>query len=141
LLGIASALFGLVMIVGFGYFNRLVRFRPYFIGLGFLGWFLPGVLMITCWWYLQRRNRFALRGAIGVCAMQACFAIALFIANFLLTPISIVPIVMTLLWTLAAGQLLIQLWRARPIVDSDAEHHGAFEAHVIPVAQRADEHA
>jgi hypothetical protein len=139
LLGITSALFGLVVVVGFGYFNRLVRFRPYFIGMGFLVWFLPGVLMVTCWWYLQRRDRLALRAAIGVCVVQMCFAIALFIANFLLTPISVVPIVMTLLWTLAAGQLLLQLSRARPAVDLDAEHHAAFEARVIPVAARADE--
>ena len=66
------------------------------------------------------------------------FAIALFAANFLLTPISVVPIVTTLVWALAAGQLLVQLWRARPIVDSDAEHRPAFQAHVVPIAQFAD---
>ena len=138
LLGIMSALFGVVMIVAFGYLNRFTRFRPYFIGLGFLVWFLPGVLMVTCWWYLQRRNRIALRVAVAVCAVQMIFAIALFAANFLLTPISVVPIVTTLVWALAAGQLLVQLWRGRPIVDSDAEHRPAFQAHVVPIAQFAD---
>ena len=138
LLGIMSAVFGLVMIIVFGYFNRLQRFGPYFIGLGFIVWFLPGVLMLTCWWYLNRRNRLALRGAMFVCAIQKLFAIALFAMNFFLSPISIVPIVMTLVWALAAGQLLMQLWRARPAVDLDAEHRAAFEAQVIPVAQLAD---
>ena len=73
LLGIMSALFGVVMIVAFGYLNRFTRFRPYFIGLGFLVWFLPGVLMVTCWWYLQRRNRMALRVAFAVCAVQTAW--------------------------------------------------------------------
>lgn len=102
LLGILSALFGIVMIVAFGYLNRLARFRPYFIGMGFLAWFLPGVLMLTCWWYLDRRNRLALRFALAVCAAQMIFAVTLFAMNFLLTPISIVPIVMTFIWALAA---------------------------------------
>ena len=138
LLGIASALFGLVLIVAFGYFNRSVRFRPYFIGMGFLVWFLPGVLMLTCWWYLNRRNRVALRFALVVCAVQLIFAIALFGANFFLTPISIVPIVMTLIWSLATAQLVWLLWNAQPAVDLDAEHHAAFETEIIPVAQLAD---
>jgi len=137
LLGIISALFGIVLIVAFGYFNRLQRFRPYFIGMGFLVWFLPGVLMITCWWYLNRRNRIALRMAIILCAIQMIFAAILSALNFLLTPISILPIVMTLLWTLATMQLLVQLHRARPAVDFDAEHHAGFEAQVIPLASRA----
>lgn len=141
LLGIASALFGLVLIVAFGYFNRLQRFRPWFIGMGFLVWFLPGVLMVMCWWYLNRRNRIALRLALLVCAIQMLFAISLFGLFLVLTPISPVPIVMTLLWTLAAAQLLVQLWRARPAVDLDAEHHAAFEAQVIPLASRAEENS
>jgi hypothetical protein len=67
------------------------------------------------------------------------FAIVLFATNFFLTPISIVPIAMTLVWALAAGQLLMQLWRARPAVDLDADHHAAFEARAIPLATRANE--
>lgn len=137
LLGVLSAAFGAVMIIAFGYFNRYTQFRPHFIALGFIVWFLPGVLMLTCWWYLNRRNRLALRGAMIVCAIQMLFAIALFAMNFFLSPISIVPIVMTLVWVLAAGQLLLQLWRAKPAVDFDAEHRSAFEAQMIPVAQRA----
>lgn len=140
LLGVISALFGIVLIVAFGYFNRLPQFRPHFIALGFLVWFLPGVLMITCWWYLNRRNRIALRMALVVCAVQMLFAIALFALNFVLTPISIVPIVMTFIWTLAAAQLLVQLWRATPAVDLDAEHRAAFQPQVIPLAARAQEH-
>ena len=42
LLGIVSTLFGLVMVVVFGYFNRYLRFRSYFIGLGLIVWFVPG---------------------------------------------------------------------------------------------------
>jgi hypothetical protein len=139
LLGITSALFGLVMIVVFGYFNRLQRFGPYFIVLGSLVWFVPGAVMVTCWWYLQHRNRIALRVAIATCLIQLSFAIALFVLNFFYTPISAVPVVMTLLWSLAAGQLLMQLWRARSAVDSDAEHRAAFETRVIPIAQRAED--
>ena len=139
LLGIASALFGLVLIVGFGYFNRSARFRPYFIGLGFLVWFLPGVLMLTCWWYLNRRNHVVLRFALAVCTVQLIFAIALFAANFFLTPISVVPIVMTLIWSMATGQLVWLLWNARPAVDLDTQHRAAFETDVVPMASRADE--
>ena len=138
LLGITSAAFGLIMIVAFGYFNRLTRFGPDFIALGSIVWFLPGAAMVTCWWYMQRRHRIALRVAIAICAMQMIFALALFVLNFLYTPVSAVPVVMTLLWSLAVGQLLTQLWRARPAVDYDAEHRAAFEAQVIPVAQLAD---
>ncbi|MBC8107812.1 MAG: hypothetical protein H7Z14_14585 [Anaerolineae bacterium] len=141
LLGIISALFGLVMIVAFGYLNRSVRFRPYFIAMGFLVWFLPGVLMVMCWWYLNRRNRIALRLALVMCAVQTLFAIALFAMFLVLTPISPVPIVMTLLWALAAVQLLTLLWRARPAVDLDAEHHAAFEPQMILTAARAEDPA
>jgi hypothetical protein len=139
LLGIISAAFGILLIVAFGYLNRLPQFRLHFIALGFIVWFLPGVLMVTCWWYLNRRNRIALRVALIVCSIQMLFAIALFVLNFVLTPISIVPIVMTLIWTLAAAQLLAQLWRARPAVDLDMEHHTAFEAQLIPMASRVDD--
>ena len=34
LLGVASVLCGLVVILAFGYFNRYTRFRPYFIAGG-----------------------------------------------------------------------------------------------------------
>src|SRR5215218_8948074 len=106
LLGIISALFGLVMIVAFGYLNRSARFGPFFIAMGLVVWFLPGVLMVTCWWYLNRRSRSALRAAQVMCAIQMLFAIALFALFLVLTPISPVPVVMTMLWALAAGQLL-----------------------------------
>jgi hypothetical protein len=43
------------------------------------------------------------------------------------------------MWIVAAVQLLVHLWRARPAVELDALHHPGFAAKVVPLAHRAED--
>jgi hypothetical protein len=132
LLGLATALFGLVVVVAFGYFNRYQRYQAWFIGIGLLVWFVPGVLYLTCAGYLARRRRGAAVAGIALASVQAVCAAAAFLANFMLTPISPIPVVLTALWLAALVQLIVQLRRVAEDLGADAQYHRGFEP--LPVA-------
>ena len=127
-LGYVSALFGLVMMVVFGYFNRYLRFRPYFIGMGLLVWFVPGVLFLTASHFLRRRSRSAVVGAMAATAGQMVFAAAMFVGSLTVQPVSPVPVVLTALWVAALVQLMAHLRGSFESVRVDAEHVRGFEA-------------
>ena len=127
LLGAASVVFGLVMVLGFGYFNRLLRFRKYFIGMGMLVWFVPGVLFLTAWWFMRRRSRSAVITAMATAAAQALFAAAILVATLTVQPVSPVPVIMSALWAVALGQLLVHLWRSLESVRLDTGHVRGFD--------------
>ena len=91
LLGVASVAFGLVMIVVFGYLNRFLRFRSYFIGLGMVVWFTPGVLFLTAAHFLRRRSRVAVVSAMVTAGAQALFAAAILVGSLTVQPVSPVP--------------------------------------------------
>ena len=127
-LGYVSAVFGLVMMVAFGYFNRYPRFRPYFIGMGLLVWFIPGVLFLTASHFLRRRSRAAIVGAMATTAGQMVFAGALLVGTVTVEPVSPVPVILTALWVAALVQLMAHLRASFESVRVDAEHVRGFEA-------------
>lgn len=127
-LGIVCVGFGLVMTVVFGYLNRYPRFRPYFIGMGLVVWFVPGVLYLAAWHFMRRRSRAAVLSAMVTAAVQGLFAAAMFVGSLTLQPVSPVPIVLTALWLAALGQLVVHLRRSLESVRLDADHVRGFEA-------------
>ena len=127
-LGIVSAAFGLVMMLAFGYLNRYPRFRPYFIGMGLIVWFVPGVLYLTAWHFMRRRSRAAVVSAMVTAGVQAVFAGTMFVGSLTLQPVSPVPVVLTALWVAALGQLIVHLRRSLESVRLDTEHVRGFEA-------------
>ena len=135
LLGVVSTAFGLVMVLVFGYFNRFPHFRKYFIGMGMLVWFIPGVLFLTAWWFMRRRSRAAVLTAMTTAGVQALCAASILVGSLKLQPVSPVPVLVAGLWVAALGQLLVHLWRSLESVRIDAEHVRGFEA-VGPVAPR-----
>ena len=134
-LGVVSAVFGLVMMVAFGYFNRYLRFRPYFIGLGMVVWFVPGVLYLTAWHFMRRRSRAAVVSAMATAAGQAVFAAAMLVGSLTIQPVSPVPVVLAALWVAALVQLLVHLRRSLESVRLDTEHVRGFDA-LDPAAPR-----
>src|SRR5437016_9028342 len=126
ILGALSAAFGFVIVVAFGYFNRMHRFRPYFIGGGAVLWFVPGVLLLTCSRYIAHRRSAAAWGAMIIVILQAIAAAVLTVFFCTHTPISPVPIVMCLAWLAALIDTAIRLRRAARDIATDVEHRGAF---------------
>src|SRR2546430_15473401 len=109
ILGLASAAFGLVMIVAFGYFNRYQRFGPYFVALGSIVWFAPGVIFIASAYYLKRPRRAGAVAAMIVALFQSLCAAAILVALCTLPPIRPIPIIMCVAWLAAPRQHVVAL--------------------------------
>jgi hypothetical protein len=139
LLGIVSALFGFVFVIAFGYFNRYQRYRPHFIAMGLLVWFVPGVLFFTCAVLMKQRRRVGAVGAVALAAVQELFAIATLVGSLLLPPVSPIPIVLSILWIAALAQLLYHLRLSLPLLEHDPERLRGFEIatpqRVLPVEE------
>src|SRR3954467_1124359 len=119
LLGVVSSLFGLVVIVAFGYLNPYQRFGPYFITLGLLVWFAPGVIFIACAYLLRRRRRVGATLGIMTALFQTLCAAAILLGTCTLPPVSPIPIVMSVLWLAALGQLMLHLQRSLRTIRAD----------------------
>jgi hypothetical protein len=128
LLGFASTAFGLVMVLVFGYFNRFLHFRKYFIGLGMVVWFVPGVLFLMAWWFLRRRSRAAVLAALATAGVQLLFAVAILIGSLTVQPVSPVPVLLCVLWAAALAQLVVHLRGSLESVRVDTAHVRGFEA-------------
>ena len=135
-LGFVCTLFGLVMMVAFGYLNRYLRFRPHFIALGMVVWFVPGVLFLTASHFMRRRSRAAVVSAMVTAGAQIVFAAAMFVGSLTGQPVSPVPVVLTALWVAALGQLVLHLRRSLESVRVDTEHVRGFEAVDVSTAPR-----
>jgi hypothetical protein len=142
LLGAASVLCGLVVILAFGYFNRYARFRPYFIAGGMIAWFVPGVLLTTCSYFLARRRKGAAVAAMAVAFVQGVCAATLLYFSVTLEPVSPIPVTLAVLWVAAIVQLLHHLWRSLAVIRVDADHLRGFDLTGVPraVLPLGDEH-
>ena len=142
ILGLASAAFGLVMIVAFGYFNRYQRFGPYFIALGSIVWFAPGVIFIASAYYLKRSRRLGAVVAMIGALFQSLCASAILVAFCTLPPISPIPIIMCVAWLAALGQLVVHLQRSLRAISADTSARPGFALdqpkRVIPAAHSFD---
>ena len=139
LLGIVSTLFGFVFVIAFGYFNRYQRYRPHFIAMGLLVWFVPGVLFFTCAGLMKQRRRAGAAGGIAVAGVQELFAVATLVGSLMLPPVSPIPVVLSVLWIAALGQLLYHLRRSLPLLEHDPQRLRGFEVtapqRVLPLEQ------
>ena len=66
--------------------------------------------------------------------MQGLCAAALFVMNFLFTPVSPIPVVLSALWVAAEVQLVMHLRQSLPLLEIDAERRHGFDVTVIPSA-------
>ena len=95
---------GVAIVVGPGYLNPL-RFGRYFIALGTVCFFVPGLLGVVGGLFLRReRARWAWRSATAGVSLQLIVAAFGSVAQFFFSPISPVP----LLLCVSRGR-----WRAR----------------------------
>ena len=124
LLGIVSAAFGLVMTVGYGYFNRMQLYRPHFIALGMIVWFIPGVLLIILSHLMRKGERRGAIGAIVVAFADLLFAMAALVASCVLPPVSPIPIILSACWAVAVVQLLVHLSQSLRWLPVEARRHG-----------------
>ena len=130
------AIAGIAIVIGPGYLNPL-RFGPLFVLIGTVGFFVPGLLGATGGFFLRReRRRWPWRLALLGVAMQFVIAVAGFVAQFFVSPLSLVPLALCYLWASAAAVMLWRLWRVRGAVGSDPRGARGF---VVEVAMPADE--
>jgi hypothetical protein len=141
ILGLSSALYGLAIIVVAGYFNRAPRFGPYFIAMGSIVWFAPGVLFIASAYYLRRSHRAGAVVAMIVALFQSLCATAILVAFCTLPPISPIPIILSVFWLAALGQLVVHLQRSLRAIHADTSAQPGFALdgpkHVLPVEAEA----
>ena len=127
LLGIVSCAFGLVLTVAFGYFNRMQLYRPHFIALGMIVWFIPGVLFFTSAAMMAQKRRRGAIGGIAVASAQEVFALAFLIGSCVLPPVSPIPILLSALWAAALVQLIVHLFQSLQLLQSDTSRRHGFE--------------
>ena len=139
LLGFCSAVFGLVFLLAFGYFNKYRVYAHWGVIIGLVVWFIPGVLLMTCAVMLRHRRRGAAVGAMLITCAHLLFAVVAFIGSCILEPISPIPIVMSVLWVMATAQLIFHLKRSLPLLLHDAEVRKGFEVRLKEPQMNADE--
>ena len=127
LLGIVSCAFGLVLTVVFGYFNKMQLYRPHFIALGLIVWFIPGVLFFTCAAMMSQGRRRGAVGGIFIAAVQEVFALGFLVGACILPPVSPIPILLSALWSAALAQLIVHLFRSLPLLQADTSRRHGFE--------------
>ncbi|MEA2710406.1 MAG: hypothetical protein QOF78_3007 [Phycisphaerales bacterium] len=127
LLGFCSAVFGLVFLLAFGYLNPYRVYAGYGVAMGLIIWFIPGVLLMTCALQLHHRRRGAAVGALIITGAHALFAIAALVGSCTLSPVSPIPIIMSVLWVASTIQLIVHLRRSLPLLAQDAERRKGFE--------------
>jgi hypothetical protein len=125
-LGVACVIFGFLVVAGGAIFNPYHLYRwAFWIG-GILLWLGPGVVYVVCIGPLRRHRLPALVVALITAAGQMLLAAGLFVANFFLTPLSPIPIVLSGLWVVALAQLLLHLGGgfAAMKIDANLEQRG-----------------
>jgi hypothetical protein len=127
LLGFCSAVFGLVFLMAFGYFNPYRLYAHWGVAIGLVIWFVPGVLLMLCAAQLQQRRRSAAVGAMLITSVHALFALAALVGSCTLSPVSPIPIILSALWVAATAQLVGHLRRSLPLLERDAERRQGFE--------------
>jgi len=138
LLGFCSAVFGFVFVMAFGYFNPYRVYAHWGIAIGLIVWFIPGVLLMLCAAQLQLRRRSAAVGAMLLTIAHVFFALAALVGSCTLSPVSPIPIVMSVLWVAATVQLVVHLRRSLPLLEHDAERRQGFEVLPIVLNERQD---
>jgi len=127
LLGLASVGYGIFFVFAYGYFNRYERYRPHFMLMGITLWVVPGVFFLVNSYRLEQRSRPAAVWSIVFAVVQGLCAAALLALQFMLTPISPIPLVLSALWVTAMVQLIGHLRRSLPLLQIDVEHRHGFD--------------
>ena len=130
LLGFCSAVFGLVFVMAFGYFNPYRLYAHWGIAIGLVIWFIPGVLLMLCAAQLQLRRRSAAVGAMVITSVHVIFALGALVGSCTLSAVSPIPIVMSILWVAATVQLVVHLRKSLPLLEHDAERRKGFEVRI-----------
>ena len=100
---------GLVVVVTGGILNPLTRFRIYFLAAGTATFLGPGLVYAALLPSLRRQHF----GAFVTCLVLACFqtlvATAALTVQFFLSPLTPVPLIVSIFWLAAMVQLLVHL--------------------------------
>lgn len=132
LMAVMSIATGLFVLVSYGYLNRLPQFRVWFELAGVWVWILPGMGFAIAGSFMGRRARWAAVLGIITAVAQGTIALGFLVANFVLRPISIVPIVICFAWVAALAQMIVHLRRAIPIMQWV---HGSGDPEGLAVVQ------
>ncbi len=132
LLGLVSLAAGLGIIVIDGFLSSYPQFRHWWIAIGALAFYGPGLCFALAYWGLKAGRVWTLWVAIAAAGWQgllagittACFA-------FFTSPFSLVVVVGGLLWVAIDTIFALQLLRARPWVKAQVEGHRGFAVEAV----------
>lgn len=138
-LGVTCALFGLVFLVVFGYLNTYQQYRPWFMAMGVVVWFGPGVLFVACAYLMRRGSRGGATGALAAAGFQFVAAAALLVASAMFEPVSPLPLVLGVLWLVALFDCMRRLVSARRFLAAGTSRTRGFDLSntprpVLPIA-------
>ena len=131
LLALISLGVGLYVILAGGVFNPLRQFRLFWVVLGGVAFYGPGVCFGLAVWGMRTGRRWPVVTGAVAAVLQGLLAVAatVFFAAFA-RPFSVLPVLEGVLWSAAAFILASQLWRALPWLRADAEHRRGFAVEV-----------
>lgn len=109
LVGVLNVAVGTLFILTLGIANSYTLYRKWFFGGGVVGLLIPGILFLVILPALRRASINALIVALAAAGFQSLVAIAAFVSNFILRPISPIPVLLTGLWMCAMLDLVFIL--------------------------------
>ncbi len=127
-MAIISISVGLGVMIYDGLITSLPQFRAFWLVLGGVAFYLPGVAYLLSWWGLGRGRYMAALAGLPMAAVQAALALFAAVGH----AAGGLPFVWTVfaggfLWAVVCVVLVFQIRRALPWVAADAETHHGFE--------------
>ena len=140
----ALVMAGLSIIIGVGttVFDGILnpQRRPmlFFLAVGLIAFYVPGVLMALAATGLRRGWARLVQLGSAAALAQGCMAAFATVGQFHVTAFTLSAMVGGVLWTTADFALAWLLWRSVPWVRSDVAQHHGFELITAEVAEASD---
>ena len=129
----AASMAGLSLVIGLattiydGAMNPLPRARLFFLAVGILAFYVPGLLMGYAALSLRRGRTTPVTLGVVAAVAQGVMAGVVTPGHALLLPFEPLTFVEGMLWTAADFYVAWRLWRSLPWVRADAEANRGFE--------------
>lgn len=131
LLGGMSLVIGLGVTIYDGILNPLTQPMLFFVAVGMLAFYIPGLLMGYAAWGVRNGRLTAVKLGIFAAVAQGLMAAVVTPGQFVVTSFSLVLLIEGILWTAADFYVAWLLWKSLPWVATDAESHHGFEVGAV----------
>ena len=111
LIGFLSCALGVLVAYALGIANPYQLYRKYFFAGGITVWLAPGIAYLVASSLLRKGNSTGVITGLVAAGFQTICALATLVAQFILRPISVVPVLLSAIWLAAMCELLLDLRR------------------------------